>query len=457
MKITLIKWGVLFFALSVAFIGCELPDEYENGVPAHGPFQPVGELDTAFGNNGVGAVSVSDPLATGSSVSAMAIASNGKIYITGQYQQNSQYDMYIACFTNKGILCSDFSIDGTSDGYDIFAGSANLSDNGRGIIVHSNGGIYVVGTKDATTDASSMAVWKYKADGTLDNTFGGGNGYISASGGKKRGGTAIVEGAGGRIYVAGYVTNTDNDFSLTSYNADGSALQVLGETDYDSSSDFGHTVANPNNDYVNYIGFDENNKIILGGKVDGVGTSFDAAVWRFLSVDAKDTTFGTNGMVSFNNIAGGNSFDNFYDAHIDKTNSKIYLTGGSTGQELDMFIMRLNANGSLDTTFNLTGKVVHNDAAGGNSDDAGAGITLDSAGNILVTGESKTGIGSEEQLVVWRYKADGSLDTSFSHDGWLTYGAGIQGSGNKIRIDSNYGIIVGGRYNNLNPAVWRFK
>jgi serralysin len=76
-------------------------------------------------------------------------------------------------------------------------------------------------------------------------------------------------------------------------------------------------------------------------------------------------------------------------------------------------IQRLAANGDLDTRFGEDG-VVYFDAALGL--DYRAGITVQTDGKIIVAGESK----DNTAFNVLRLNADGSFDTTFSEDGRLT-------------------------------------
>jgi hypothetical protein len=68
-----------------------------------------------------------------------------------------------------------------------------------------------------------------------------------------------------------------------------------------------------------------------------------------------------------------------------------------------MVIWRYNSNGSLDNTFGNNGIVVYHNAAGGNSDDIGNSIYVDSEGKIYVTGASRNRSGNTD-MVIWRYK-----------------------------------------------------
>jgi uncharacterized delta-60 repeat protein len=81
-----------------------------------------------------------------------------------------------------------------------------------------------------------------------------------------------------------------------------------------------------------------------------------------------------------------------------------------------MAIWRLTATGVLDAAFGTAGLVTHHNAAGGLSDDEGFGITLDAFGDILTCGYSVTPFGDVD-MVVWKYTSSGSPDLSFGA-GW---------------------------------------
>ena len=61
------------------------------------------------------------------------------------------------------------------------------------------------------------------------------------------------------------------------------------------------------------------------------------------------------------------------------------------------------ALGFLDTTFGGPGWVVHDSAAGGNRNDRGFAIALDSSGRILAGGFS-TNVADDTDMVIWRYE-----------------------------------------------------
>ena len=116
-----------------------------------------------------------------------------------------------------------------------------------------------------------------------------------------------------------------------------------------------------------------------------------------------------------------------------QTDGKI-LVSGMTNQ--DFALARYNADGSLDSTFSVDGKVTTD--FGGN--DFGGGVTMQSDGKILMVGESNG------NFALARFNTDGSLDTSFDNDGKVTTnlgGVGMAGASSVV-IQSDGRILVVG-------------
>ena len=95
-----------------------------------------------------------------------------------------------------------------------------------------------------------------------------------------------------------------------------------------------------------------------------------------------------------------------------QSDGKLVL-GGSSGSNgiLDFSVVRLNADGSLDTTFSGDGKAVIELG----SPDQAKSVVVQPDGKLVLAGT--TG--------VVRLNADGSLDTTFSGDGISTAATGI--------------------------------
>ena len=124
---------------------------------------------------------------------------------------------------------------------------------------------------------------------------------------------------------------------------------------------------------------------------------------------------------------------------------KILVAGASyNGSGYDFSVVRYNTDGSLDTSFDGDGVVTT--VVGSNSSFA-HGITLQADGKILVSGYAISG--STNDYAVVRYNADGSLDTSFDGDGIATVAVGTSADyGREVAVQSDGKIIIVGNSNN---------
>ncbi len=130
-----------------------------------------------------------------------------------------------------------------------------------------------------------------------------------------------------------------------------------------------------------------------------------------------DTTFGGTGEVTL--AAGAVGFSGgtmqINGIAIDGQ-GRILLTGvayDSSGG--GMLIMRLNPDGSFDTSFGAagTGYVVNP-----LSQSEGNGLSLTTDGHILVTGDAYDSGSSQSALTIWRFSANGIPDNSFGSGGY---------------------------------------
>lgn len=133
-----------------------------------------------------------------------------------------------------------------------------------------------------------------------------------------------------------------------------------------------------------------------------------------------NTSFGTNGITN-TAISYAN---NYAKKELLQTDGKIIIIGynGNAGG----VITRYNANGTLDTTFNGTGRQF--------TDVYFANAALQSDGKILLTDYNK----------VYRYNINGTLDTTFGANGVYTYSVptGTSFSINNIAVQSDGKIVL---------------
>src|SRR6185369_13906608 len=96
-------------------------------------------------------------------------------------------------------------------------------------------------------------------------------------------------------------------------------------------------------------------------------------------------------------------------------NGKIVATGFAVnGLVTNIATVRVNPDGSLDTTFDGDGIAITDFGVG----EEGHAVALQQDGKIVVAGDTLNGTNNDIALV--RYNTNGTLDTTFDGDGKVT-------------------------------------
>ena len=126
-----------------------------------------------------------------------------------------------------------------------------------------------------------------------------------------------------------------------------------------------------------------------------------------------------------------------------QSDGKVVVSGFSdSGGTNDFVVVRYNANGALDATFDVDGKVIT--GFGATSEDYARSVVMQSDGKIVVAGFSNGG--SSNDFAVVRYSNNGSLDAIFDTDGKTATDIGV-GSSDKaysVVMQADGKIIVAG-------------
>ena len=315
------------------------------------------------------------------------LVSNG----TGTVILSNVTNISVDCLKTGGLVTSFNAPNGFT--VQNSAAGGNAADTGSAITIDAQGRILVTGSSVNSAGNADMVIWRFNANGVLDTTFNN-SGFVehnSAAGGNADdAGNAITIDSQGRILVAGSSVNSagNADMVIWRFNANGTL-----DTTFNNSGFVVHNSAAGGNadDSGNAIAIDTQHRILVAGSSRNISGNTDMVIWRFNANGTFDTGFDGDGIVVQNNSAGGNADDTGNAIAID-AQGKILVAGSSANAagNADMVLWRFNANGTLDASFNGSGIVVHNSAAGGNADDNGKSIAIDSQGRILVTGAAET-------------------------------------------------------------------
>ena len=166
----------------------------------------------------------------------------------------------------------------------------------------------------------------------------------------------------------------------------------------------------------------------------------DFAVARFNADGSLDPTFNFDGKTTIN--FGG--WDGAYAAVL-QPNGKIVLAGFGVGDSVDVAVARLNADGSRDTTFDGDGKKWFGSPGG----DVARAVLVQPDGKLLLAGYANL------HFAAWRLNAGGSLDTSFDGDGTAAVAFGGSDIGETAALLPNGKLIVAGITDGGKTAVAR--
>jgi uncharacterized delta-60 repeat protein len=180
------------------------------------------------------------------------------------------------------------------------------------------------------------------------------------------------------------------------------------------------------------------------GGIVVVGTSlsrftYDFTIVRYNPNGSLDNNFGAAG-IQRTDFAFGNDQAN---AVAVQSDGKIVVAGSSSSDTDSNFALaRYNPNGSLDTTFGGTGKIVTSLSLGA---DVATSMALQSDGKIVVAGYDFSPL-QGNNFALARYNLDGSLDTTFGVGGkkQTTFTASSDDKANAVAIQSDGKIVLVG-------------
>lgn len=320
---------------------------------------------------------------------------------------------------------SSFAQDGTLDPTFGNGGIVTTSTSGYsyGIAIQSDDKIIIAG--------SSLV--RYINDGNLDSSFNY-NGIVTDFFNSSGVGilSLAIQKDGKIIGGGGYATGNFWDFALTRYDTNGNLDTLFGNNGI-ATTDIG-----PGTDYINSVAIQSDGKIVATGyTLNGAGNS-DLAVVRYNSNGTLDTTFSNDGIIT---TAFGPSSDEGLGIAI-QSDGKIVVVGDSyNGSSDDIALVRYNTNGTLDTSFDLDGKLT---TSIGTGNDVGRDVAIQDDDKIVISGYSNTFINNLDFAVV-RYNSNGSLDNTFNSNGIVTIPVGTSHDyGRSLAIQSDGKIVVAG-------------
>ena len=346
-----------------------------------------------------------------SKINAVAALDDGKTLAAGSGITGADLDFTLVRYNADGSLDATF---GGGDGK-VTTHFGEGDDTVQAVSVLPDGKILAAGYAHNSAGDFDFALARYSADGVLDATFGTGGLVTTALGSSHDEIRAMAVRSDGTIVVAGNSHNgTDRDLALARYTAAG-ALDTSfgGDADGDGTRDGWVTTAvGSDDDYGASVAVHTDGAIVVGGYSKVSGNNYDFALARYTSAGALDTTFDGDGTVT-TDFNSGISNDRVHGVAV-LSDGKILAGGYSSNPSprfSDFTLARYTAAGALDTSFGTGGKVV---TPIGSGSDNGNAMLLQPDGTILVGGLAWNG--SDLDFALARFTAAGALDTGFGGD-----------------------------------------
>ncbi len=331
--------------------------------------------------------------------------------MTGQFGTGGE-DFSVVRLRADGSPDTDFGTDG--DVAYNFSGEDRASD----IVLQGDGRIIVVGSIAMTTINEAMGIMRLNPDGTLDNTFAN-QGKLTLNPTAGHDNLFAVALQGEKILVGGFITvNGLTNFAVIRIDSTGVVDQTFGTDGMWSA----HIGTNSNNYKVRRILVQSDSKIVL---VSGGGaTSGGGAVVRLTADGNLDPTFFETGIRVFTTLPADGRL-NYSVQHLEggalQDDGKIIVVGASnlSGSGIDFFVIRMNTDGSLDTTFDFDGyRSISPTTA--NSTDRAYDVRVQQNGKIIVTGLHQPSSNRWDFSAV-RLLPNGSNDPIFGNGGGEVY------------------------------------
>lgn len=367
-----------------------------------------------------------------------------------------------------------------------YNGAGNNIDIASSITADLSGNVYVTGYTKVVALNEDYATIKYNSTGVMQwaQTYNGpssGTSYDDAY--------SVAVDLSGNVFVTGFSRNSSNyDIATIKYNSFGILQWVQRYNGPGNGDDGGYKVITDNlgnifvagesrgsgsgQDYI-LIKYNTNGILQWESRYNGTGNSDDIA--EDLAIDNYGNLYitgvcggsGTNadfGTVKYNPSGiqqwvstyngGGLNVDHAHALSLDSYGN-VYVTGYSSGTDRDYFTIKYNSSGTQQWTQRYNGT--------GNSFDEPWDIISDSVGNVYVTGQSNQNSSNSDYLTI-KYNTNGvqqwvsrfngpANDIDVAYAITIDKFGGIYVTGQSSGINSNrdYSTI---KYNQIGTQIW---
>ncbi len=429
-----------------------------------------GHIDSTFGTGGTSRIGVNGSygLLGGTNggliqVVSMVIAPDGKIIEGGYVRPPSSLDAFaVARFDSDGTPDNTFGTNGAVWTYLDGTGE----DQAFSVAVQPDGKIVEAGLSQDRSQPYNyeFGIVRFDSNGILDNSFGT-NGYVKTyiPGGTQANDRAfsVVIQKDGKIVVSGMSSYDSSGvfgscFAMLRLNSDGSIDNSFGTNGFLRAVKM--FLPNGSNTIINTI-IQPNGKFLVAisnGKDSNFNQSY---LLRVNENGTLDSSFTINGQVNYS--FGGGGYETRLHSIALQSDGKIVEAGESGYYGQVVFITRFNQDGTLDNTFGTGGFYVFFDN-GMNFPltESSYSVAVQSDGKILAAGYSVSNFDHRFHFLAVRFDSSGAVDSSFGTNGsaetFITGGSDSNDVATAVAIQSDGKIVLGGASQNVWQSANRF-
>jgi uncharacterized delta-60 repeat protein len=305
--------------------------------------------------------------------------------------------------------------------------------NGR-VAVDGSGNVYVTGSSLGSGSGLDYATVKYNSSGTPQ--------WVARYNGPANSEDipySIAVDASGNVYVTGSSAGSGSglDYATVKYNSSGTQQWVARYNGPANSTDAAYCLA-----------LDGSGNIYVTGTSLGSGTGQDYATIKYNSSGTQQWALRYNG-------PGGNN-DTAYAVAVDGS-ANVYVTGTSlgAGTSMDYATIKYNSGGMQQWVARYNGPA--------SIDDTAYSISVDSSGNVYVTGSSG-GSGTGQDYATIKYNSSGTQQWAARYNGPggntdSAYAIAVDASGNVYVTGTSLGSGTGQdyatvKYNSSGSQQW---
>jgi uncharacterized delta-60 repeat protein len=337
--------------------------------------------------------------------------SDSKIVAVGAFETYNEITNYkIARLNSNGHIDNSLS---TGTGF------GSIIKYVYSVIQQSDGKLVAVGDFTSYNGVARNNIIRLNSDGSIDTSFNIGTGFGEVATVFDSEIKSIIQQSDGKLVVGG-------DFDT--YN--GISKNNIIRLNSDGSVDTSFNIGTGCNGTVKSVIKQSDNKLVLGGDFNNYNGTAKSKIIRLNSDGSIDTSF---------NIGAG--FNNTVHSIAQQSDGKLVIGGFffTYNGVSKNGIIRLNSDGSIDTSFNIgTGfnSVVYS--------------IIQQSDSKLVIGGNFTSYNGVSRSRIIRLNSDGSIDTSFNIGTGFTNDSGAPRYVNSIIQQFDGKLVVGGEFNAYN-------